>query len=112
MKIVKWADGTYSVRSNWWVNFGYRYADLRDERSSWWFVYDCDYMNNCKGTLEQCQNIINKNTVVKVINNKEIEKLRKYTWELKEELALYWEAKELQFKVEKLRKDRNNNFTS
>lgn len=99
MKIVKWWDWTYSVRK--WTISWYEWADL-SERNSWRY----NLWNECKWTLEECEKYILKSTIVEVIDTKNIRKLKKYTGELKEELALYSEAKELEAKVNELRKAR------
>ena len=100
MEIVNWWDWTYSVRK--W-NLWYTYAELND--NYWWGLWS-PYFKNCRWPLEECEKYILKYTIVEIIDTKNIRKLRKYTGELKEELALYSEAKELEAKVNELRKAR------
>lgn len=99
MKIVKWADGTYSVR-RWFLY--YEYKDLRSY--SYWWGKSSWYLSSCKGTLDKCQDFIKSQTIEEVIETKNIIKLRKYTGELKEELELLEEAKELERKANEMRK--------
>lgn len=55
MKLVKFKDGSYGIRSNWF--FGWRFYDL--------YYFNClrkkgdKYFPHCKGTKDQCISIMN-----------------------------------------------------